>query len=286
MGKGLSEETYRYGQILKKAQLAPSTKLIRIYHPRIARKVQAGQFFILVADERSERIPLTAAEWSAEEGWIEVIFLEVGYSTKKLGMLPEGYVLMNLMGPLGNPTEVESGIKVAVVGGGVGIANAFPVARAFKEKGCEVHSILGARSADRFFYVDKIRSVSDKLYLCTDDGSLGRKGFVTEQLKDLLESGEKYDLVYAVGPTIMMKVVADVTRPFGVKTIASLNPIMMCGMAMCGVCRVTIGGKVMFACFHGPEFDAHQVDFEELLARLSMYRKEEQLMLKKLEEEG
>lgn len=273
------------GEIIKKEHLAESTTLMRIYHPKIAKKVKAGQFFIVVADEKSERIPLTAADWDREEGWIEMVFLEIGYSTKKLGMLPEGYVLMNLVGPLGNPTHVEGYKKVAIVGGGVGIANTYPVARAFRERGTEVHTILGARSADRLFYVEKLRGVSDKLYICTDDGSVGRKGFVSDQLKDLLDSGEKFDLVFTVGPAIMMKVVSELTKAYEVKTVASLNPIMLCGMGMCGVCRVTVGGQIRFACFHGPEFDAHQVDFNELLARLAMYREEEQVMLKKLEEE-
>lgn len=276
----------REGEIIKKERIADSTVLMRIYHPKIARKVQPGQFFIVIADEKSERIPLTAADWSREEGWIEAVFLEVGYSTKRLGMLPEGYVLMSLTGPLGNPTHIEGYRKVAVVGGGVGIAGIYPVARAFKRNGAEVHSILGARSANRLFYVEKLRSVSDKVYICTDDGSMGRKGFVSDQVKDLLDAGEKYDLVYLVGPAIMMKVVSEVTKPYGVKTIASLNPIMLCGMGMCGACRVRVGGEVNFACFHGPEFDAHLVDFDELLARLAMYREEEQLMLKRLEGVG
>jgi ferredoxin--NADP+ reductase len=262
-------------RIVRKRDLAASTRLIEIENPVLASKVRPGQFMMVMSGETGERIPLTAADWDVQRGTVSIVFLEVGASTRKLGMLSEGEELYHLAGPLGNPTEIERLERVVVVGGGVGIATAYPVARAFKEAGSHVISIIGARSADKLIFKEKVESVSDEFRVATDDGSEGRKGFVSDVLREILQTGEKVDRVFTVGPTIMMKVVADTTKPFGVKTVASLNPIMLCGMGMCGGCRVHVAGEVKFACVDGPDFDAAEVDFRELLARLSQYRTEE-----------
>jgi len=270
-------------EVVRKRLLAPGTKLIVVRNPTVASKVRPGQFMMVMSDETGERIPLTAADWDVEGGTVSIVFLEVGASTTKLGLVDEGSKLFHLAGPLGNPTEVARYGTVAIVGGGVGVATAFPVARAMKEAGNEVLSIIGARSADRLIFEREMAGVSDELYVTTDDGSRGRRGFVSDVLKDILQSGRKVDRVFTVGPTIMMKVVADTSKPFGVKTVASLNPIMLCGMGMCGACRVKVGGTVRFACFEGPDFDAHEVDFRELLARLSQYREQETMAMEMLQ---
>jgi ferredoxin--NADP+ reductase len=239
---------------------------------------------MVMGDETGERIPLTAADWDASRGTVSIVFLEVGASTRKLGLLAEGEELFHLAGPLGNPTEVENFGNVVIVGGGVGIATAYPVAKAMEEAGNRVTSIIGARSSDKLIFKEKMASVSDDFRIATDDGSEGRKGFVSDVLGELLRSGARVDRIFTVGPTVMMKVVADTTQPFGVKTVASLNPIMLCGMGMCGGCRVRVGGTVRFACVDGPDFDAHQVDFRELLARLSQYRTEEGMAMQLLQQ--
>jgi ferredoxin--NADP+ reductase len=266
-------------RIVGKNDLAQSTRLIEVENPTVASRVRPGQFMMVMSDETGERIPLTAADWDPLRGTVSIVFLEVGASTKKLGLLREGEELFHLAGPLGNPTEVENFGSVVIVGGGVGIATAYPVARAMKEAGNHVTSIIGARSSDKLIFKDKVASVSDDFRVATDDGSEGLKGFVSDILREHLRSGAKVDRVFTVGPTIMMKVVADTTQPFGVKTVASLNPIMLCGMGMCGGCRVRVGGEVKFACVDGPDFDANLVDFRELLARLSQYRTEEAMAL-------
>ena len=254
-----------------------------VHAPRIARKAKAGQFVIVRPDERGERIPLTLVDWDREAGTITLVFLEVGVSTKKLGMLEVGEAIPDLIGPLGKPAEVSRYGTAVVVGGGVGVAAAYPRARAIKEAGNYVVSIIGARTAELIVYEEQMRSVSDEVHVSTDDGSRGFKGFTSQLLESLLKGGLKADYVYAVGPAPMMKAVCDVTRRYGIKTVVSLNSIMVDGTGMCGACRVTVGGRTVFTCVDGPEFDGHQVDFEELIRRLSMYRDEERLALERFE---
>lgn len=266
-------------KIIEKRELAPGIKLIKVLAPEIAKKAKAGQFVILRVDKTGERIPLTLADWDQKEGTITLVFLEVGVSTKKLGRLNKGDVILNLLGPLGNPTEVKDYGSVCVVGGGVGIAAAYPIARALKEAGNKIVSIIGARSANLLIFEDEMKEYSDEIHVSTDDGTKGYKGFVSDLLKDLLVKGYKFDMVYAVGPALMMKAVADVTRPYKIKTIVSLNPIMVDGMGMCGACRVIVGGKTRFTCVDGPEFDAHEVDFTELIRRQRAFIEEEKKAL-------
>jgi ferredoxin/flavodoxin---NADP+ reductase len=270
------EKTNTY-KILEKQQLNPQVKLLKIYAPTIAQKAQPGQFVILKARANSERIPLTLACWDRIEGSITIIFQEVGYSTIELGKLEVGEKIQNLAGPLGKPSDIQNYGKVAVVCGGVGTAVAYPVAKALKEaKNCVV-TIMGARNKDLFILTPEMITVSDEVYFSTDDGSKGQKGFVIDVLKALIGEGYKFDLVFAVGPPMMMSAVSEVTRPFSIKTIVSLNPIMVDGMGMCGACRVSVGEKTQFACVDGPEFDAHQVNFKELVQRLKSYTNEEKL---------
>ncbi|MBS7605517.1 MAG: sulfide/dihydroorotate dehydrogenase-like FAD/NAD-binding protein [Candidatus Bathyarchaeia archaeon] len=266
-------------KIIEKRELAPGIKLIKVLAPEIAKKAKAGQFVILRVDKTGERIPLTLADWDQKEGTITLVFLEVGVSTKKLGRLNKDDVILNLLGPLGNPTEVKDYGSVCVVGGGVGIAAAYPIARALKEAGNKIVSIIGARSANLLIFEDEMKEYSDEIYISTDDGTKGYKGFVSDLLKDLLVKGYKFDMVYAVGPALMMRAVADVTRPYKIKTIVSLNPIMVDGMGMCGACRVIVGGKTRFTCVDGPEFDAHEVDFTELVRRQRAFIEEEKKAL-------
>ncbi len=267
-------------EILAKESLAPVTKLMVISAPEVARKAKAGQFVIVRVVEEGERIPLTIADYDREEGTITIVFQEVGKTTLHLGMLEVGDRLASFTGPLGNPTEVEHYGTVVCVGGGVGIAAVYPIARALKEAGNRVISIIGARTKELLIWEDRMRSVSDEIIVCTDDGSYGRKALVTEPLKELMEerAGE-IDRVWAVGPAIMMKFCSLTTKPFGVKTIVSLNSIMVDGTGMCGSCRVEVGGQTRFACVHGPEFDGHEVDWDLLLARLRIYVEEEKRAL-------
>ncbi len=262
-------------KILVKQELAPSVKLFEVEAPLIARKAQAGQFVILRIDADGERVPLTIADFNREKGTITIIFQEVGASTKLLGQLEAGEAILDLVGPLGQPTHVEKFGTVVCVGGGIGIAPVYPIARAMKEAGNKVISIIGARSEDILIYEAEMASVSDELIIMTDDGSKGRKGLVTAPLKELLDSSAAPDLVVAIGPVIMMKFVAETTRPYGVHTVVSLNPIMVDGTGMCGGCRVAVGNENKFACVDGPEFDAHQVDFENLMSRQRMYKRQE-----------
>jgi len=268
-------------QIVKKVELAHKVKEIEIYAPKITRNVRAGQFIILIVSEKGERIPLTVVDWDRNRGTISIVFQEVGVSTYKLGRLNVGDTLAHLVGPLGNPSEVGYFGTVVTVSGGVGIPAMYPIAREMKKAGNHVISIIGARSKELLIYEDEMRSVSDELWITTDDGSRGRRGFVTDELRNLIDSGIRVDRVITIGPAIMMKVCAEVTRRHGIKTIASLNPIMVCGMGMCGACRVEVEGKSRFVCFEGPEFDAHKVNFDSLLKRLNAYRMEEQIALKK-----
>lgn len=266
-------------RIVARRELALDTYLLEVENSKIASNIKAGQFLIVMSEETGERIPLTAADWDSARGTVSIVFLEIGASTMRLGLLREGEELYHMVGPLGNPTEIQRFGNVVIVGGGVGTAAAYPVARAMKAAGNHVTSIIGGRSSERLIFRDRVASVSDELRIATDDGSEGEKGFVSDVLREHLESGAEVDRIYAVGPTLMMKAVADTTRPFGTHTVVSLNPIMLCGMGMCGGCRVRIGGEVKFACVDGPDFDGNQVDFPELLLRLSQYRSEEQLAI-------
>jgi len=271
-------------KVLKKEQLAPGIKRLVISAPLVARKARVGQFVILRVDEAGERFPLTLVDWDAKDGTITVIFQEVGVSTKKLGLLHVGDFVKDVFGPLGNPSEIENFGDVAVIGGGVGTALMYPQVSALKEAGNRVVSILGARTADLLLLEKELAALSDELFVSTDDGSKGYKGFTSDVLKGLLSNGRRFDYVFAVGPTPMMRAVAEVTRSYGIKTVVSLNPIMIDGTGMCGGCRVTIRGENRFACVDGPEFDAHHVDFRELMSRLRTYEEEEKTATCALEE--
>jgi len=262
-------------KIVRKKELNAAVTMMEIEAPFVARKAQAGQFIIFRVDEKSERVPLTIAGYDREKGTVSIIFQKVGLSTNMLGMMNEGDYIQDFVGPLGRPTETEGLKRVCVVGGGVGCAIALPSAQAFKDAGIETDVIIGFRNKDIVILEDEFKQASDNLYLMTDDGSYGEHGFVTVKLQQLLESGKQYDEVLAIGPIPMMKFVAKTTEPFGVKTIVSLNPIMVDGTGMCGGCRVTVGGEVKFACVDGPDFDGHKVDFAELMNRNSVYRERE-----------
>jgi len=236
-------------------------------------------------NERGERIPLTVAGSDREKGSVTIIFQEVGKTTKLLGTLEEGDEILDFVGPLGKPTEIENFGTVMTLGGGFGTAVLYPLVKAIKEKGNYVITAIGARTKDLVILEDEMREISDEVYITTDDGSYGRKGFVTEVLADFLKEGRKIDRVFSVGPVPMMKATANVTKPYGVKTIVSLNPIMVDGTGMCGACRVEVGGKTKFACIDGPEFDAHEVNFDLLMKRLGMYREEEKASLERFLEE-
>ena len=262
-------------KIVRKKELNNAVTLLEIEAPFVAKKAKAGQFIIFRIDEEGERVPLTIAGYDREKGTVTIIFQKVGLSTKMLGELNEGDFIKDFVGPLGKPTETEGIKRVCVVGGGVGCAIALPSAQAFKEAGCEVDVIVGFRNKDIVILEDEFKACSDHLYLMTDDGSYGEHGFVTVKLQELLEKGNQYDEVLAIGPIPMMKFVCKTTEPFGVKTIVSLNPIMVDGTGMCGGCRVTVGGEVKFACVDGPDFDGHKVDFAELMNRNGVYRDQE-----------
>ncbi len=259
-------------EILSKKSLNPTVTQMDILAPAVAKKAEPGQFIILRTDADGERIPLTIADFDRENGSVTIIFQIVGATTEKLNHLEKGECLHDFVGPLGKATETSGVKKVAVVGGGVGCAIAYPVAKKFFNQGTEVHSIIGFRSKDLVILEDEFRASSSKLVLVTDDGSYGTKGLVTDALKALIESGEKYDEVITIGPLIMMKFVSKLTKEYGIKTVASMNPIMIDGTGMCGGCRLTVGGKTKFACVDGPDFDAHEIDFDEAMARGSMYK--------------
>jgi ferredoxin--NADP+ reductase len=270
-------------EIMAKNELAQKIKSIEIHAPAIAEKARAGQFAILRVDDKGERIPLTLVDWNKQKGTITLIFLEVGASTEKLGMLRVGDMVSNVCGPLGKPSEVKRYGLVCVIGGGVGTASALPIIRAMKQAGNKVVAIVGAKTAGLLILEDEIRKIADELYVSTDDGTKGQKGFVSDVLKMLITKGCKFDVVYAIGPTVMMRAVANTTKPYNVHTIVSLNPIMVDGMGMCGACRVSVGGKTWFACVDGPEFDAHQVDFGELMKRQMAFVSQEQLASQQLQ---
>jgi ferredoxin--NADP+ reductase len=254
-------------KILEKKVLSETVKLMKIKAPLVAKKAVAGQFIILRIDEKGERIPLTIADYDRKKGTITVIFMEVGKTTKQLGTLNVGDSLLNFAGPLGQPSEIEKYGTVVCIGGGVGIAPLYPVVRELKQAGNYVISILGARNEKLLMLEKEIEEFSDELHICTDDGSKGTKGFVSDILQKLIDDKKKIDIVWAIGPVIMMKVVANLTKKYGIKTIVSLNPIMVDGTGMCGGCRVSIGGETKFACVDGPEFDGHKVDFDNLMLR-------------------
>ena len=266
-------------EILFKQGLVPSIHLLKIAAPRVAKKAQAGQFVVIRIDEKGERIPLTIADWDREEGSITVVFMEVGTTTHRLAQLGAGDSIADFIGPLGLPTEIEKFGTVVCVAGGFAVATIVPVARALRARGNKVISIMGARTKDLLFWEKELGDVSDQLIVTTDDGSYARKGLVTEPLKELLEGDEKVERVIAIGPSIMMKFCAKTTEPFGVKTIVSLNPIMVDGTGMCGCCRVSVGGATKFTCVDGPDFDGHQVDWDLLFARQRIYLDEEKCSL-------
>ncbi len=258
-------------KILTKKVLNPTVTQMDIEAPLVARKAKAGQFIILRVDDEGERIPLTVAGYDREKGSVRIIFQVAGATTEKLNHLNEGECIHDFVGPLGRPTETENLKKVCIVGGGVGCAIALPVAQQLYSQGCEVHSIIGFRNKDLVILEDEFNKVSDKLTVMTDDGSYGTKGLVTEPLKAALESGEGYDEVITIGPLIMMKFVVATTKPFNVKTTVSMNPVMIDGTGMCGGCRLTVGGKVKFACVDGPDFDGFLVNFDEAINRSKAY---------------
>jgi len=263
-------------RIASRKELAPSIVQLEVEAPRVARKARAGQFVIVRADERGERVPLTVADTDPERGLITLVIQTAGYSTRQIAARGPGESVSDVLGPLGRPTEVRRHGRVVCIGGGVGIAVLHPVAKAFRQAGDEIISILGARSADLLIFVDEIRALSAELHLATDDGSLGRHGLVTDVLRDLLARGEKYDYCVAVGPLPMMRAVVGVTKEHGLPTLVSLDPIMVDGTGMCGACRVTVGGEVKFACVDGPDFDGRLVDFDELAQRKRAFVEEEE----------
>jgi len=259
-------------KILKKEKLSNLVWRFRIDAPRIAGKRKAGQFIMLRPTDESERIPLTIANADALQGWIEIVFQVAGETTTVLAELEEGESILDLAGPLGKPTHIEKYGKCLCIGGGVGVAPLYPIICALKEAGNEVVSIIGARSRDLVILENDVKAHSDRVYITTDDGTLGRKGFVSDVFKDLTGNGEKFDMAIVIGPVIMMKVTTSLTVAAGIKTYASLNPIMIDGTGMCGGCRVTVGGETKFACVDGPEFDASVLDWNELVMRLGSYR--------------
>lgn len=263
-------------KIVYKKELSPGIFHMDIEAPRVAKKAKAGQFIVLRVDEKGERIPLTIADFDRDNGTITLIFQVVGASTMELSKRNVGDSIVDFVGPLGQPSEISAGMGTIVcIGGGIGVAPVYPIARAMHEAGNKVISIMGARTKDILIFEDRMRAISDEVLIATDDGSYGIKGFVTTALQQLVDRGEKIDQVTAIGPGIMMKSVCDATRPLGIKTIVSLNPIMVDGTGMCGGCRVQVGDEMKFACVDGPEFDGHLVDFGNLMSRGRMFREEE-----------
>ena len=259
-------------RIVQKKILNPTVTMMDIEAPLVAKKAEAGQFIILRVDSEGERIPLTVAGYDRENGTVRIIFQVVGATTMALNQKEEGDFIEDFVGPLGNKTKTDGLKKVCIVGGGVGCAIALPVAQKLHELGCEVHSIIGFRSRDLVILQEEFSAASDKLILMTDDGTAGRKGLVTEPLAEALKNGENYDEIITIGPLVMMKFVVETARPYGVKTVVSMNPIMIDGTGMCGGCRLTVGGVTKFACVDGPEFDGYEVDFDEAMERSVLYR--------------
>jgi NAD(P)H-flavin reductase len=272
-------------EILAKESLAPVTKLYVVQAPVVAHKARSGQFVIIRLRDEGERIPLTIADYDRDEGTITLVVQEVGKTTMEMGTLQVGDQLASFTGPLGEPSEIQNYGTALCVGGGVGIAPIYPIARDLRAAGNKVVSIIGARNKDLLFWEDKMREVSDELIVCTDDGSYARKALVTIPMKELLEAGRTIDRIWAIGPAIMMKFCALTTQPFGVPTIVSLNSIMVDGTGMCGACRVEVGGQTRFVCVDGPEFDGHQVDWDQLLARQRIYPEQEKQAVEKWQHE-
>ena len=272
-------------EIIKKRNLTSNIKEICVYAPLIAKNVKPGQFVIVMSDENTERIPLTIIDWSKEEGWIKLVFQEVGASTIKLGMKNEGDSLYYIAGPLGNPSKIEKYGKVIMIGGGVANAALYPIARELKDMGNYVTAIIGARTAELLIYEKELKEVCSEVLVATDDGSKGFKGYVSELLDHHLSKNSSYEIAWIIGPAPMMKACSEVTKKYGITSYASLNSIMVCGVGMCGACRIKVGDKIRYTCFEGPEFDAHRVDWNELLKRLKMYSREEKLALDFLQRE-
>ncbi len=269
-------------KIVAKKQLSQVIAQIEIEAPFIAKSQKPGQFVIIRVDDKGERIPLTIANSDREKGTITIIVQAIGKTTTKLNAMDEGSFIADVVGPLGKPSHIEHFGRVVTIGGGVGTAIAWPTTRAFKKAGNEVISIIGARTRDLLILEDEMRAASDRIIVTTDDGSYANKGFVTDSLKQLIDEKLVPNLVLAIGPVPMMRAVAELTKHYAIPTVVSLNPIMLDGTGMCGVCRVSVNGKTMFACVDGPEFDAHQVDFSGLIQRLKVYQKEEKLSLELL----
>ena len=262
-------------KIVRKEVLNPAVKLMEIEAPYVAQKAEPGQFIIFRLDEAGERIPLTIADFNREKGTVTIIFQEVGKTTQQLGRLAEGEEILDFVGPLGVASHFDGLKKVAVIGGGLGTAIAYPQAKKLHSLGVTVDTIIGFRTQDLIILEDEMAAVSDRLIVATDDGSNGHQGFVTDMLKKCLDEGADYDLVIVIGPLIMMKMVSQLTKTYEIKTIVSMNPVMVDGTGMCGGCRVTVDGQVKFACVDGPDFDGHQVDFDEARRRQTMYQSEE-----------
>jgi ferredoxin--NADP+ reductase len=263
--------------ILEKQELAPGIKSFKLVSSLIAKKSKPGQFIVIRIFEQGERIPLTIADSDPEKGVIRIIFQEVGKSTKQLGKLTEGEKVSDIVGPLGRPSEIDHFGTVLIVAGGVGIAEAYPIAKALKKFNNRVITILGARTKELLIMIKEIKQVSDDFYTITDDGSSGHKGLVTDQIRELLEKGMTFNRIITIGPTIMMKAVSELTKKYNIPTLASLNPIMIDATGMCGGCRVSVGDEIKFTCVDGPEFDAHKIDFNQLLTRLNMYKDSEKI---------
>ena len=259
-------------RIVRKEELRPTVTLYEIEAPLVAKKAQPGQFIILRVDEKGERIPITINDYNPEKGTVTIIVQTVGATTEKLKRLNEGDCLQDFVGPLGKATETEGKKKVAVVGGGVGCAIAYPVLKKFHDDGAEVHAVVGFKNKDLVILEEDFRKSSDVLKICTDDGSYGQKGLVTDALKELIEAGNQYDEVFAIGPMIMMKFVSKTTEPYGIPTTVSMSPNMVDGTGMCGGCRLSVGGEMKFACVDGPDFDGHKVDWDLAVKRNQMYR--------------
>ena len=262
-------------RIVRKEALKPTVILYEIEAPMVAKKAEPGQFIILRVDENGERIPITIHDYDREKGTVTIIVQTVGATTEKLSHKQQGEFIQDFVGPLGRPTETEGKKKVCVVGGGVGCAIAYPVLKKFHDCGAEVHAVVGFKNKDVVILEDKFKSASDVMKLVTDDGSYGEKGLVTDALKQLIEEGNQYDEIFAIGPAIMMKFVSKTTEPYGIPTTVSMSPIMVDGTGMCGGCRLTVGGETKFACVDGPDFDGHKVDYDELMSRNSVYRDRE-----------
>ena len=262
-------------RIAAKRSLHETVTLMEVEAPYIAKKAKPGQFIILRIDENGERIPLTVAGTDQERGTVTIIFQKVGYTTKRLDCLNEGDSILDFVGPLGVASHLDGMKKVAVIGGGLGVAIAYPQAKALHDLGAEVDVIVGFRNTELMILIDELKAASTNLYVMTDDGSNGHKGFVTSALEEQLKAGKQYDHVIAIGPLVMMRAVCKITEQYNIPTVISMNPIMIDGTGMCGCCRVTVGGQMKFACVDGPDFDGHQVDWDEAIARSRMYRKEE-----------